>query len=99
MEASHFGLTVTKTKGLAMGASIDGDDVAPLSVEGGEIEMVFEFIYLGSCLCDDRDVTNEVKCRIAKASRAFGSLHLREAIFVNRTFSMSTKWNVYKAVV
>ena len=50
MEASHFGLTVTKTEGLAMGADIDGDDVAPLSVKGGEIEMVSEFIYLGSCL-------------------------------------------------
>ena len=60
VDASHFGLTVSlpMTKGLAMGAGIDGDDVAPLSVEGGEIEMVSEFIYLGFCLCDDREVTN-----------------------------------------
>jgi len=99
MEVSYFRLTVSlpKTKGLAMGAGIDGDDVAPLSIEGGEIEMVSEFTYLGSCLCDDGEVTNEVTCRIANASGAFGSL--REAIFVNRTFSVSTKRNVYKAVV
>ena len=47
VETSHFGLTVglPKTKGLAMGAGIDGDDFAPLSVEGGEIEMVPEFTY------------------------------------------------------
>ena len=71
VEASHFGLTISlpKTKGLAMGAGIDGD-VAPLSMEGGEIEMVPEFTYLGSCLCDDGEVTNEVTCRIVKASRA-----------------------------
>jgi len=46
--ANHFGLTVSlpKTKGLAMAADIGGDHVAPLSVEGDEIEMVSEFIYL-----------------------------------------------------
>ena len=94
MEASHFGLTVSlsKTKCLAIGAGIDCDDVAPLSVEEGEIEIVSELTYLGSCLCDDGEVTNEITFRIAKASRAFGSLC--EAIFVNRTFSVSTKWNV-----
>jgi len=64
-----------KTKGLAMGAGIDGDDAAPLTVEEGEIEMVSEFTYLGSCLCDDGEITNEVTCQIAKACRAFGSLH------------------------
>jgi len=60
-------------------------------------EMVSEFTYLGSCLCDDGEVTNEVACRIVRASKAFGSL--REAIFMNRTFSVSTKRNVNKAVV
>ena len=64
-----------------MGAGIDGDDIAPLSLEEGEIEMVFEFTYLRSCLCDDGEVTNEATCRIAKASRAFGCLC--EAIFMN----------------
>ena len=44
-----------------------------------EIEMVSELTYLGSCLCDDGEVTNEVTCRIV--SRAFGSL--RKAIFVD----------------
>ena len=49
-----------------MGAGIDGDDVALLNVEGGEIhDMVSEFTYLGSCLCDGGEVTNEVTCRIA----------------------------------
>jgi len=54
------------------------NDVAPLRVVGGEIDMVTEFTYLGSCLCNDGEVTREVACRIAKASKAFGSL--RDAI-------------------
>ena len=78
-----------------MGAGID--DVAPLSMEGHEIEMVTEFTYLGSCLCNDGEVTREVLCRNAKPSKAFGSLC--DAIFMNRTFSVSTKRNVYKDVV
>ena len=70
-----IGLTVSlpKIKGLAMGAGIDGEDVALLSVEGGEIEKVSEFTCLGSCLCDDGEVTNDVTRRIA--SKAFGSLY------------------------
>lgn len=36
-----------------MGTGIGNDDVIPLSVEGGEVEMVTEFTYLGSCLCND----------------------------------------------
>ena len=59
--------------------------------------MVLEFTYLGSCLCDNGEVTNEVACRITRASKAFNSLH--EVIFMSRTFSVSTKRNVYKAVV
>ena len=49
-------------------------------MEGGEIEMVSKFMYLGSCLCDDGEVTNEITCRIAKASRAF-SIYIYEVNF------------------
>ena len=96
---SQFGLTVSlpKTKGMAMGTGVGIADVTPLSLEGGEIEMVTEFTYLGSCLCSDGEDTREIACRIVKPSKAFGSLYY--AIFMNRTFSLSTKRNVYKAVV
>jgi len=57
---------------MAMGAGNGDGDVAPLRVEGGEIDMVTEFTYLGSCLCNDGEVTREVAYRIAKASKAFG---------------------------
>jgi len=78
LEVRCFVLTVTlpQTKGMAMGVGINSVDVSPLSVEDGlgGIEMVSEFTYLGSCLCDDGWFTNEVACRIARASKAFGSL-------------------------
>ena len=82
---SFWADSLPKTKSLALGAGIDGDDIAPLSVEGGEIEMVSEFTYLGSCLCDDGEITNEETFRIAKASTTFGRL---EAIFMHQTFSV-----------
>jgi len=59
-----------------VGAGISSVDVSPLSVEDslGEIEMVSELTYLRSCLCHDGEVTSEVARRIARASKAFGSL-------------------------
>ena len=71
-----------------------GGNVAPLRVEGN---MVTEFTYLGSCLCNDGEVTREVACRIVKASKVYGSLC--HAIFMNRNFSVSTKRKVYKTAV
>jgi len=75
LEAIRFGLTVSisKTKGMAVGAGISSVNVSPLSVEDGlgEIELVLQFTDLGSC--DDGEVTNEVACGIARASKAFGS--------------------------
>ena len=64
---------------------------------GGQIEMVEQFSYLGSVMSRDGDVTEDVKCRIAKASRAFGCL--RDPIFNNPILSIPTKRTVYKAIV
>ena len=97
--ASCFGLTVSlpKTKGLAVGPTLSEDDVSPVSVDGGQIEMVHKFTYLGSKLSYDGEITPEVSCRIARASKAFGCL--REPVFLNHTLSTDTKRVVYKAVV
>ncbi len=53
--ASEWGVTVSieKTKGMAMGKNLNDEDVAPVKVEGGEIEMVDDFTYLGSVLSRD----------------------------------------------
>ena len=80
-----------------MWAVLSEGDISPVEVEGGVIEMVKDFVYLGSNLSVDGEATCEVKCRIAKASRAFGCL--RVPIFANRTLSVHTKRTVYNAVV
>lgn len=97
--ASKWGLTVSipKTKGMALGEGLADEDVAPLVVESGEIEMVEHFTYLGSILSSSGDVMQDVKARIGKASRVFG--YLRSAVFGNPTLSIPTKRVVYKATV
>ena len=97
--ASCFGLAVSlpKTKGLAVGSALSEDDVSPVLVDGGEIEMVEEFTYPGSKLSCDGEISPEVSCRIARASKAFGCLKV--PVFLNCTLSTDTKRAVYKAVV
>ena len=41
-----MGVDIEKTKGMAVGNSLTDEDVAPVKVEGGEIEMVEQFTYL-----------------------------------------------------
>ena len=64
-KAIEWGLTVNikKTKGMAMGETLGDEDVAPVKVEGGELEMVKHFTYLGSVLSRDGDDMEDVKCR------------------------------------
>ena len=63
----------------------------------GEIEMLDHFAYLGSVMSRDGDVTEDMKCRIAKASKAFGCL--RGPIFNNPILSISTKRAAYQVIV
>ena len=90
-------VSIEKTKGMAVGNSLTEEDVAPVQEEGGEIEMVEQFSYLGSVISKDGDVMEDVKCRIAKASKAFGCL--RGSIFNSPLLSIPTKRAMYRATV
>jgi len=79
-----------------MGA-VSEDDVFPVEVGSGLIELVDNFTYLGSNLSSDGEATCEVKCQIAKASKAFGTLRI--PLFSNCHLSIHTKRIVYNAVV
>ena len=97
--ARDWGMTVSveKTKGMAVGCNVTDADVTPLQIENGSVEMVDTFQYLGSCIDASGDMKNEISNRIAKASRAFGSL--RKPIFQDKNLSIQTKRAVYCAVV
>ena len=69
-------LSVSKTKLLVAGLGLTNDDLAPLELNGGVVKVVEDFKYLGSLVeaCGGVVGDIEVGCRIAQASRAFGSL-------------------------
>ena len=85
--ASCFGLTVSlpKTKGVAVGSALSENDAFPVLVDGGEVEMVQEFTYLGSKLSSDGETTPKVSCPIVRTFKAFGCLKV--PVFLNCTLS------------
>ena len=97
--AAEWGLTVSieKTKGLVMGRHLQPSDKLPMQLDGGTIELVEDFTYLGSKITEDEEVRKEVATRIGKASRAFGCL--QKSIFQNHRLAVRTKREVYWATV
>jgi len=81
---AEFGLTLSipKTKLLVAGANLTIDDVAPLELGGGSVEVVKECKYLGSLIEVRGEMTVEVNRRIARASKVFGEL--RSSVFLTR---------------
>ena len=96
---SRWGLTVnvSKTKGMAFGDGLSAADIAPLQTDSGEIEMVNNFTYLGSVVSSDGEILEDIRCRLAKASRVFGCL--QHSVFANDALSVGTRRAVYEATV
>ena len=68
--SSRFGLTVssTKTKHMVTGRLAEESDREPIEVDGGMIDGVKEFPYLGSVVADSGRIDVDVERRIAQAS-------------------------------
>ena len=86
--AKDFGLNVSivKTKFMVVGCDVAEADLEPISVEGGDIEHVSEFQYLGSVIAENGRIDAEVDRRIANASKAFGAM--KEAVFRDRVLTV-----------
>ena len=82
---------------MAVGHDIGEEDTQPISLEGGEIEHVSKFPYLGSSMSANGRIADEIDRRIANASKAFGAL--RQAVFKDANLSITTKRLVYQACV
>ena len=93
--ASRWGLTVSipKTKVMSVNTPVS----IPIRMRDAQIEPVDQFTYLGSVMHRDGLASHDVGNRIAKASRAFGSL--RVPIFQNTFLSLRCRQQVYLAVV
>lgn len=97
--SKHFGLTVSipKTKHMVTGRETITEDKAPIPINGGAIEAVGEFPYLGSMIAASGRMDVDVDKRIYQASRAFRALH--KAVFMDRHLTTKTKRKVYQACV
>ena len=56
-----------------MGHEVQDLEMLPMTVDGGSIECVKEFQYLGSIIAADGQIDAEVDKRLANASKAFGA--------------------------
>jgi len=94
---SQFGLTVSilKTKGLAMGATSEGN-ASPVEVGSGMIEMVKNFMYLGSNLSSNLKQLVRSSIGLPKLLKLLVPLEYN--IFSNCQLSINAKRNVYNAV-
>ena len=90
-------LSVPKSKLLVAGVELCPVDLAPLQLNGGAVEVVREFKYLGSLVEASGRMTGEIDQHIVQASKALGSL--RSAVFLAHDLSLETKRLVYCSVV
>jgi len=72
VRACGLNMSIPKTKFLVAGGNINLD---PISIEGGNIEAVSSFQYLGSVAEYHGGVNEELTVRVSHAAAVFGALH------------------------
>ena len=99
MVAKEWGLTVNlaKSKGMVAGTAVDSAMLSPLTIEGGVIDIVESFQYLGNTISSDGELQVEVFRWLAKAAGIFE--YLRQSIFADEFLSVDTCRCVYLATV
>ncbi|XP_055633953.1 uncharacterized protein LOC129774261 [Toxorhynchites rutilus septentrionalis] len=73
-----------------------GFDLRPVTVDGDEVEVVDEFVYLGSLITADNNTTKEIQRRIQAGNRAYFAL--RKTLWSRRIWRR-TKLTVYKTLI
>ena len=72
-------------------------DLEPIHVDGGAIESVSSFRYLGSVMECHGGVNAELTARVSRAATIFGAM--RRSVFSDKLLCLQTKRMVYQAVV
>ena len=91
----HFGLTISLAKTQVIGQDIK--EIPSLIIHNYKLEVVHEFVYLGSTITDNLSIDSELDKRIGKAAMILSRLTKR--VWSTNKLSDHTKVNVYKACV
>ena len=89
----HFGLTISLAKTQVMGQDIK--EIPSLFIHNYKLEVIHEFVYLGSTITDNLSIDSELNKRIGKAAMTLSRLTKR--VWSNNKLSDHTKVNIYKA--
>ncbi|XP_066482784.1 DBIRD complex subunit ZNF326 isoform X2 [Tiliqua scincoides] len=90
-----FGLTVSLKEAQVMVQDVDSDPCITISEH--ELEVVHDFVHLGSTISDTLSLDNELNRRIGKAATTFSRLTKR--VWSNKKLTENTKIQVYRACV
>nr|VZH97019.1 unnamed protein product [Spirometra erinaceieuropaei] len=98
----NFGLLINTQKTVVMHQPPPNSATAPnappqISVNGTRLQVVENFLYLGSTLSRNTKIDDEVANRISKASQPFG--RLQSTVWNRHGLQLSTKLKMYKAVI
>ena len=90
-----FGLTISKSKTKVIGQGTTGPP--EIVLDGTDIEVVHDFVYLGSHISSNACLSVEIESRIGKAFATFARLSAR--VWSNPKLNISTKIAVYSSCV
>ena len=90
-----FGLTISLKKTQVMGQDVDSPPT--ISISDHELEVVHDFVYLGSTISDSLSLNSEISRRIGKAATSMSRLSKR--VWTNGKLTEHTKIQVYGACV
>ena len=89
-EKAGLKLNIQKTKIMASGP------VTSWQIDGGKVETVSDFIFLGSKITADGDCSHEIKRRLLLGRKVMTNLDI---IFKSRDITLPTKVHLVKAMV
>ena len=97
--ARGWSLTVslTRSKGMVAGIGADASVLSLIIVQGGDVDLVEGFQYLGSIISNDGELYAELSGWLAKAARMFGCL--QQLILANKSLSVGVHRCVYLSTV
>ncbi|BHF63825.1 hypothetical protein SprV_0200682000 [Sparganum proliferum] len=95
--AKSVGLSINVVKTKVFSSCIPDQEMAPLRIDGCQLEEVDSFKYLGARLLPNGQSKDDIVSRIDAARWVFSSL--RKCLWIRRDLSIATKIRVYRASV